>query len=135
MDNHGGHSQRKVGPRLGDHIQGGGEAFRGAVIRPANILELDQRAGLVAMGYQQVSLFVLMEIHRHLFVLTERNITMVTKKAYKPYIIICMYSRPPLIRPPYLPRNCGHIREVAFGERENYRKRIHSSCGKNLWPH
>ena len=28
------------------------------------------------------------------------------------------YSSPPLIRPPYLPRNCGHIREVAFGERE-----------------
>ncbi len=28
------------------------------------------------------------------------------------------YSSPPLIRPTYLPRNCGHIREVAFGERE-----------------
>ncbi len=25
---------------------------------------------------------------------------------------------PPLIRPPYLPKNCGHIREVAFGKRE-----------------
>ncbi len=29
-----------------------------------------------------------------------------------------IYSGPPLIRPPYLPRNYGHIREVAFGERE-----------------
>ena len=29
------------------------------------------------------------------------------------------YSSPPLIRPPYLPRNCGHIRQVAFDEREN----------------
>ncbi len=28
------------------------------------------------------------------------------------------YSSPPLIRPPYLRTNCGHIREVAFGERE-----------------
>ena len=26
---------------------------------------------------------------------------------------------PPLIRPPYFPRNCGHIRKVAFGERES----------------
>ncbi len=25
---------------------------------------------------------------------------------------------PPLIRPPYLARSCGHIREVAFGENE-----------------
>ncbi len=33
--------------------------------------------------------------------------------------IIRIYSSPPLIRPPCLPRNCGHIREVAFGEREN----------------
>ncbi len=31
--------------------------------------------------------------------------------------MICMYSSPPLIRPPCLPSNCGH-REVAFGERE-----------------
>ncbi len=30
----------------------------------------------------------------------------------------CTYSSPPLIRPTYLPRNSGHIREVAFGERE-----------------
>ncbi len=30
---------------------------------------------------------------------------------------VTMYSSPSLIRPPYLPRNCGHIREVAFGER------------------
>ncbi len=29
-----------------------------------------------------------------------------------------IYSSPSVIRPPYLPRNCGHIREVAFGERE-----------------
>ncbi len=29
-----------------------------------------------------------------------------------------LYSSPSLIRPPYLPRNCGHIREVAFGEEE-----------------
>ncbi len=28
------------------------------------------------------------------------------------------YSSPSLIRPPFLPRNCGHIREVTFGERE-----------------
>ena len=28
------------------------------------------------------------------------------------------YNSPSLIRPPYLPRNCVHIREVAFGERE-----------------
>ncbi len=28
-----------------------------------------------------------------------------------------IYSGPFLIRPPYLPRNCGHISEVAFGER------------------
>ncbi len=28
------------------------------------------------------------------------------------------YSSLPLIRPPHLPRNCGHIREVVFGERE-----------------
>ncbi len=28
------------------------------------------------------------------------------------------YNSPSLIRPSYLPRNCGHIREVAFGERE-----------------
>ncbi len=28
------------------------------------------------------------------------------------------YSSPSLIRAPYMPRNCGHIREVAFGERE-----------------
>ncbi len=28
------------------------------------------------------------------------------------------YSSLSLIRPPYLPRNCRHIREVAFGERE-----------------
>ena len=27
-----------------------------------------------------------------------------------------VYSSPPLIRPPYLPGNCGHIREVAFGD-------------------
>ncbi len=31
---------------------------------------------------------------------------------------IGIYSSPSLIRPPYLSRNCGHIREVAFGERE-----------------
>ncbi len=31
-----------------------------------------------------------------------------------------VYSSPSLIRPLYLPRNCGHIREVAFGEREKY---------------
>ncbi len=32
---------------------------------------------------------------------------------------ILLYSSPRLIRQPYLPRNCGHIREVAVGEREN----------------
>ncbi len=35
-----------------------------------------------------------------------------------------------LIRSPYLPRSCGHIREVAFGEREKY---IDSSSAKILW--
>ncbi len=30
------------------------------------------------------------------------------------------YSSSSPIRPPHLPRNCGHIREVAFGEREKY---------------
>ncbi len=29
-----------------------------------------------------------------------------------------MYSSPSLISPAYLSRNCGHIREVAFHERE-----------------
>ncbi len=29
-----------------------------------------------------------------------------------------VYSSPSLIRPPYLPSNFGHIREVGFGERE-----------------
>ncbi len=28
------------------------------------------------------------------------------------------YSSPSVIKPLCLPRNCGHIREVAFGERE-----------------
>ncbi len=37
---------------------------------------------------------------------------MLPKKLYP------IYSSPPLIRPPYLRTNCGHIREVAFGERE-----------------
>ncbi len=31
---------------------------------------------------------------------------------------ISLYTTASLIRPPYLPRNCGHIREMAFGERE-----------------
>ena len=32
-----------------------------------------------------------------------------------------LHSSPSLIRPSYLPRNSGHIREVAFGEgRSNY---------------
>ena len=35
-------------------------------------------------------------------------------------IMLVTYSSPPLIRPPYLPRNCGHITEVAFGERDKY---------------
>ncbi len=30
------------------------------------------------------------------------------------------YSSPPLLRPPCLPRNCVHIREVAFGEGQVY---------------
>ncbi len=41
------------------------------------------------------------------------------------------YSSPPLTRPLYLPRNCGHIREVSFGERENY-KCIHGSSARKL---
>ena len=35
------------------------------------------------------------------------------------YTVGQYYSSPPLIRPPYLQRNYGHIIEVAFGEREN----------------
>ncbi len=31
---------------------------------------------------------------------------------------IMVYSSPLLIRPSYMPRNRGHVREVAFGERE-----------------
>ncbi len=43
-----------------------------------------------------------------------------TRMAFSMYISLkYMYSILPLIRPPYLPRNCGDIREVAFGEREN----------------
>ena len=37
---------------------------------------------------------------------------------YTPDCKVWHYSSPPLIRPPYLRTNCGHIREVAFGERE-----------------
>ncbi len=33
-------------------------------------------------------------------------------------VLYFQYSSPPLLRPPCLLRNCGHIREVAFGERE-----------------
>ncbi len=29
-----------------------------------------------------------------------------------------MYSSPSLITPPYLPRNCGLVGEVAFGEKD-----------------
>ncbi len=32
--------------------------------------------------------------------------------------VLHIYSGPSLIRPPYLSRNCGHIREVAFDEGE-----------------
>ncbi len=31
---------------------------------------------------------------------------------------VSLYSSAPLIRPPNLPRICGHIREVAFSEGE-----------------
>ncbi len=44
------------------------------------------------------------------------------------YIGYTLYSICPLIRPPYLPRNCGHSREVTFCSREN--KCIDSSSGK-----
>ncbi len=37
-----------------------------------------------------------------------------------------LYKIPCLIRPPYLPRNCCHIREVAFGE---------NSRDKDSWPY
>ncbi len=30
-----------------------------------------------------------------------------------------LYSRPSLLRPPYMPRKCGHIREVGFAEGVN----------------
>ncbi len=33
-------------------------------------------------------------------------------------LFVNSYSSPPLIRPPYMRTNCGHIRAVAFGERE-----------------
>ncbi len=49
-----------------------------------------------------------------------RNIVNLTEKAY-----FSKYSSHSLVRPPYLPRNCGHInmiKEVAFGERK---KKIH----------
>ncbi len=42
------------------------------------------------------------------------------------------YSSPSLIRPSDLSRNCDHIREGGFGERENY---IDSSSRKDLWPY
>ncbi len=42
-------------------------------------------------------------------------------------------SSPPLIRPPYLPRNCGHIREVALVRGRS--KCIHSSSAKSMRPH
>ncbi len=45
-----------------------------------------------------------------------------------------IYSSFSLIKPPYLPRNCGHIRELAFVEREGF-KYIDSSSGKDLRPH
>ncbi len=31
-------------------------------------------------------------------------------------LLYFQYSSPPLVRSPYWSRNCGHIREVAFGE-------------------
>ncbi len=42
------------------------------------------------------------------------------------------YSSAPLIRPPYFPGNCGHIREVALVRGKI--KCIHSSSRKNLLP-
>ena len=44
------------------------------------------------------------------------------------------YSNPSLINPPYLPRNCDHIREMAFVEWEKYMYTFDSSRGKDLWP-
>ncbi len=49
-----------------------------------------------------------------------------------PFIPVTQYySSSSLIRPPYLPRNCGHIREVALGEREKYKHLIVAAkiCG------
>ncbi len=53
---------------------------------------------------------------------------MLSIKNYKRHLFInqhdeslhSMYSSPSLIRSPYFPTNCGHIREVAFGERDKY---------------
>ena len=48
------------------------------------------------------------------------------------YIHDIMCSSPSLLRPPSLPNNCGHTREVAFGEMEKY---IDISGSKDLWPY
>ncbi len=40
------------------------------------------------------------------------------RKVRPPVCTVNVYSRPPLVRPLYLPRICGHVREVAFGVRQ-----------------
>ncbi len=45
---------------------------------------------------------------------------------------VTYYSSPSLIKPLYLPRNGGHIRDVAFFERETYDKYINSSNYKEF---
>ncbi len=42
------------------------------------------------------------------------------------------YSSPSLTTSSCLPRNCDHVREVAFGEGEKY---TDSSSDKDLWPY
>ncbi len=45
---------------------------------------------------------------------------------------ICSFSSPSLIRLAYMPRNCDHIRKVAFGRGRD--KCIHGSSVKITWP-
>ncbi len=40
-----------------------------------------------------------------------------------------LYNIPSLIRALYLPRNCGHIKEVAFGERDTLTVVAAKTCG------
>ncbi len=56
--------------------------------------------------------YTYMYIHIQMLIVSI-HVYMMIVHVHVPYV-------PSLIRPPYFPRNCGHIREVAFGEREKY---------------